>query len=89
MCSPRVGIALGGRVESPALESGSVASAGVRGEVATGSSEFLGSTDRCVGFLRICHGGQGAQGSPAVRKSWWCRNLHIRAVRRNSGDAKG
>ena len=89
MCSPRVGIALGGRAESPALESGGVASAGVRGEVATGSSELLGSTDRCAGFLRICHGGQGAQGSPAARKSRRCRNLHLRAVRHNSGDAKG
>ena len=89
MCSPRVGIALGGRAESPALESGGVASAGVRGEVATGSSELLGSIDRCTGFLRICHGGQGAQGSPVVRKSRSCRNLHLWAVQRNSGDAKG
>ena len=89
MCSPRVGIALGGRAESPVLESGGVASAGVRREVATGSSELLGSTDRCAGFLRICHGVRGLRGSPAVRKSWRCRNLHLRAVRRNSGDAKG
>ena len=89
MCSPRVGIALGGRAESSALESGGVASAGVRGEVATGSSELLGSMDRCAGFLRICHRGQGTQGSPAARKSRRCRNLHLRAVRHNSGDAKG
>ena len=89
MCSLRVGIVLGGRAESPALESGGVASAGVRGEVATGSSELLGSIDRCTGFLRICHGGQGAQGSPAVTKSRRRRNLHLWAVRRNSGDAKG
>jgi len=59
LCSPRVGIALGGRAESSALESGGVASAGVRGEVTTGSSELLGSTDRCAGFLRICHGVRG------------------------------
>ena len=89
MCSLSVGIALGGRAESSALESGGVASAGVRGEVATGSSELLGSIDRCTGFLRICHGGQGAQGSPVARKSRRRRNLHLQAVRRNSGDAKG
>jgi hypothetical protein len=59
LCSPRVGIALGGRAESPALESGSVASAGVRGEVATGSSEFLGSTDRCVGSYEYATGVRG------------------------------
>ena len=89
MCSLSVGIALGGRAESPALESGGVASAGVRGEVATGSSELLGSTDRRAGFLRICHGGQGAQGSPVARKSMSCRNLHLWVVQHNSGDAKG
>ena len=27
-----------------------------------GSSGLLGSTDRCAGFLRRCHGGQGGLG---------------------------
>ena len=34
-------------------------------------------------------GVRGAQGSPAARKSRQHKNLHLRVVRRNSGDAKG